>query len=41
MYEKWEVEPPISRRVLSAGDLETTRRIAVEIAEMVEDIRGS
>lgn len=41
MYEEWEVKPPISRRVLTAGDLETTRRIAVEIAEIVEDIRGS
>jgi uncharacterized metal-binding protein len=40
-FEEWGVEPPRSRRILTVGDLEKTRRIAVEIAEIVEDIRGS
>jgi uncharacterized metal-binding protein len=41
MFEELGVEPPMSRRILTVRDLETTRRIAVEIAEIVEDIRGS
>lgn len=41
MFEEWGLEPPMSRRVLTVVDLETTRKIADKIAEIVEDIKGS
>jgi uncharacterized metal-binding protein len=40
LIEEWGAEPPMSRRVLTTGDLETTQRVAIKIVEIVDDIKG-
>ena len=40
LIEEWGAKTPVSRRILTAEDLETTQSIAIEIAEIVEEISG-
>jgi uncharacterized metal-binding protein len=40
LLESWGAEPPKSRRVLTAEEIATTRRVAEEIARAVVEIQG-